>query len=519
MKMSDTNLETNVLYYGDNLPILRKYIPDESIDLVYLDPPFNSKATYNILFKEPTGEESKAQVEAFEDTWHWTEETERTFQEIVDTAPSNVVNLMTSLREAIRENDMMAYLTMMCIRLLELKRILKRTGSIYLHCDSTASHYLKLLMDCIFGVMNFRNEIVWRRSTDTGSSKAISKKFPANSDTLLFYTKSNTYIFNPQFEAYTEKYLTRFKYSDETGKFRWQCLKTYSEETLKKLENEGRIRWGKKAKNPEYKQYEWELKGVLVSNIWTDINQINPAAKERLGYPTQKPEKLLERIIKSSSNEGDIILDPFCGCGTALVSAQRLNRGWIGIDITHLAISLMKWRLKTNFPDIHLKVIGEPADLSSTEELASQNKYQFQWWALSLIGARPYGDKKRGADTGIDGFYYFNDGGKTKKAIVSVKGGHVDVSQIRDLKTVVERESAAMGFFITLNPATRPMKEEAVKAGFYKDSFGNQYPKIQILTIEEIFEGKIPDTPQKVSSLEAEKSKRKRERGTQRELS
>ena len=500
--------------------ILRKYVPDESIDLIYLDPPFNSKATYNVLFKEPTGEQSKAQVEAFEDTWHWTEETERTFEEIVDTAPSDVVNLMNALKDAIHKNDMMAYLTMMCVRLLELKRVLKDTGSIYLHCDPTASHYLKIVMDAIFGVNNFKNEIIWKRSTDTGSSKAISKKYPANSDTIFFYTKkTDKFVFNPQYSDYSSEYMERFKYSDERGKYRWQCLATYSEETLKKLESENRIRWGKRAKHPEYKQYIWELKGVLISNIWTDINQLNPAAKERLGYPTQKPEALLERIINTSTNEGDIVLDPFCGCGTALVAAEKLNRKWIGIDITHLAISLMKWRLKSNFPNIEFKAIGEPVDLSGAKALSDQNKYQFQWWALSLIDARPYGDKKKGADTGIDGYYYFNDGGKTKKAIVSVKGGHVTVSQVRDLNSVVEREKASMGFFITLNNPTGPMKEEAAKKGFYKDSFSNEYPKVQILTIEEILNGKKPDTPQKVPIFESDTKGKEIEKGEQKTLS
>jgi len=470
-------IETNALYYGDNLAILRKYIPDGSVDLIYLDPPFNSKATYNILFKEPTGEQSKAQVEAFEDTWHWTEETEKAFQEIMDTAPSDVVNLMNALKDAIHEgNDMMAYLTMMCIRLLELKRVLKDTGSIYLHCDPTASHYLKIVMDSIFGVRNFRNEIVWRRSA--GFKRSTAKKFPQKNDVILFYTKSEKYYFETQYLPHSPDYLKRFK-PDKSGKL---CRTDVNP-----------------TKGGRRTIYLDDVKGNIIDSIWDDIHPVNPVAKERLGYPTQKPERLLERIVKTSSNEGDIVLDPFCGCGTALVAAQGLNRKWIGIDITHLAISIMKWRLKSNFHDIAFKVIGEPMDLSGAKALADQNRYQFQWWALSLIGARPYGDKKKGADTGIDGYYYFNDGGKIKKAIVSVKSGkNVDVSLIRELNSVVEREKASMVFFITLEHPTRPMKEEAVKKGFYKDSFGNEYPKVQILTIEGILNGKTPDTPQKV---------------------
>ena len=472
-------IETNVLYYGDNLPILRKYIPDNSIDLIYLDPPFNSKATYNILFKEPTGEPSKAQVEAFEDTWHWTIETEKTFQEIVATAPANVVNLMNALRDAIHENDMMAYLTMMCIRLLELKRVLKETGSIYLHCDPTASHYLKIVMDAIFGAKNFRNEIIWWYETGGIPKKDFSRKH----DVIFRYSKSDKYYFNPK-----------------------EVLEKRSEEVLR------RIATG----NPSATRSTGQFRHP--SDVWK-IPSINAMAKERLGYPTQKPEALLERIIKASSNEGDIVLDPFCGCGTALVAAHRLNRRWIGIDITHLAISLMKWRLKNKFPDIEFKVIGEPVDLSGAKELAKQNRYQFQWWALSLIGARPYGDKKKGADTGIDGYYYFNDGGATKKAIVSVKSGNVTVSQVRDLNAVVERERASMGFFITLEQPTKPMYEEAVKKGFYKDSLGNKYPKVQILTIEEILNGKEPETPQKVPIYKSDIKREEKVKGEQKKLS
>lgn len=477
-------IETNVLYYGDNLPILRKYIPDGSIDLIYLDPPFNSKATYNVLFKEPTGEPSNAQVTAFEDTWHWTEETEKTYQEIEDTAPANVVNLMVALKDAIGKNDMMAYLTMMCIRLLELRRVLKDTGSIYLHCDPTASHYLKIVMDAIFDVKNFRNEIVW---CYTGREAPVKHKFSRKHDSILYYTKTDNYVFNVEYEPYDENYVKLyFTHKDECGRF---------------------FQWQPDGKGGRYKQYLDKSKGIPLRDWWeikpvhgVDYMKRNETKREWQGYPTQKPEALLERIIKTSSNEGDIVLDPFCGCGTAVVVAQRLNRGWIGIDITHLAVSLMKWRLNNYFPNIQFKTIGEPKDLSGARELAKENRYQFQWWALSLIDARPYGDKKKGADTGIDGYSYFNDGGKTNKVVVQVKSGNVSVNQIRDLISVVDRENASMGFFITLEEPTRPMKEEATKKGFYTDSFGNQYQKVQILTIEELFNGKKPDMPQKVSA-------------------
>ena len=507
-------IETNVLYYGDNLPILRKYIPDNSIDLIYLDPPFNSKATYNILFKEPTGEPSKAQVEAFEDTWHWTIETEKTFQEIVATAPANVVNLMNALREAIHENDMMAYLTMMCIRLLELKRVLKKTGSIYLHCDPTASHYLKIVMDAIFGVKNFRNEIIWHYQTYQGQ---VKKYFPKKHDVLFFYVKSDSWKFNLLYDENYEdtiNYQRWKKYIVDNNKIKGNYYPAHDSRFMAYYR-----KWTKEhGREPGADDVILEIPGCVVDTVW-DIKAVDPKSKERLGYQTQKPEALLERIIKASSNEGDIVLDPFCGCGTALVAAHRLNRRWIGIDITHLAISLMKWRLKNKFPDIEFKVIGEPVDLSGARELANQNRYQFQWWALSLIGARPYGDKKKGADTGIDGYYYFNDGGATKKAIVSVKSGNVTVSQVRDLNAVVERERASMGFFITLEQPTKPMYEEAVKKGFYKDSLGNKYPKVQILTIEEILNGKEPETPQKVPIYKSDIKREEKVKGEQKKLS
>ncbi len=467
----------SILYYGDNLDILRKYIPENSIDLIYLDPPFNSKADYNILYKEPTGGPSKAQITAFEDTWHWTEETERTFQEIVDTAPADVVDMMTAFRKFIRRNDMMAYLIMMCIRLIELRRVLKDTGSIYLHCDPTASHYLKIVMDTIFGAKNFRNEIVWCYKRYT----AISNRFQRLHDVILFYSKKDKATFNQLLVPYGEKSgkLDSHYKQDENGRwFRWQ-----------------------KRKNAEpYKVYLSE--GVKMGDWW-DIPIINASAKERLGYPTQKPEALLERIIKASSNEGEIVLDPFCGCGTTIAVAQRLNRNWIGIDITHLAINLIKWRLKHMFglePKRDYKIIGEPEDLAGAKELASQNRYQFQWWACSLIDARPYGDKKKGADKGIDGIIYFNiDKDKIGKAIVQVKSGNVSVKDIRDLGHVIERERAEIGIFITLELPTKQMQEEAIQKGFYRlEILNKDFPKIQILTIEELLNGIKPQIPYKI---------------------
>ncbi len=507
-------MKTNVLYYGDNLDILRnkEYFPDEYIDLIYLDPPFNSKKDYNILFKENGGVESEAQIKAFTDSWHWTQKAQDTYQDIVINGPLKIGKLMDTLNETLGHNDVMAYLVMMTARLLELHRVLKPTGSLYLHCDPTASHYLKIVLDQIFGPVNFKNEIVWKRT----SAHNDPGKYGANSDRILFYTKTNSWTWNQVFLPHDEEYESRFRHKDPDGrlwadydlsakglsgggyeyeykgvKSLWRC----PIETMRQLDKEGRLHFTK-AGGIRIKRYLEDNKGTVLQSLWEDIPPINSQAKERLGYDTQKPLELLERIIQASSNEGDIILDPFCGCGTAVVAAQKLKRKWIGIDVTHLAINLMRVRLKDSF-NIKAKVIGEPEDLSGAKELASQpDKYQFQWWALGRIGARPAGEKKKGADKGIDGVISFLDDptDKPKRAIVQVKSGHVHVKDIRELITVSSKE--AMGIFITLEEPTKEMKSEAIAAGKYHSPIWDKdYPKIQILTIEELLHGKNVDMP------------------------
>ena len=533
-------METNVLYYGDNLHILRKYIPDGSVDLIYLDPPFNSKATYNVLYKERTGEMSEAQIAAFEDTWRWGLESEKALQEIFESpiAPSAVKDFMSVMPKFLgKKTDMAAYLTMICVRLLELRRVLKDTGCIYLHCDPTASHYLKIVMDAIFGVVNFRNEIVWKRAdTVKGNIGQGSRFFDRNTDSLLFYAKADSNIFNPIFKGYSQEYIeTSYRHVEpQTGR-RYQLISMtapggsakgnpkyeimgvtrfwrYSKGKMQSLIDASLVIQSRPGVVPRRKLYLDEGKGVSVQSLWDDVPALHSQAAERLGYPTQKPEVLLERIIQASSNEGDIVLDPFCGCGTALVVAQRLNRKWIGIDITHLAISIMKWRLEKIFPNIQYKVIGEPKDLAGAKELADQNKYQFQWWAVSLVGGQPYGDKKKGADTGIDGYLYFMDEkNKVKKAIIQVKAGGVSVSQIRDLIGVVQREQAGIGVFLCLESVTKPMQMEADSQGFYHSPLGKDYPKIQILTIEQLLEGKKPDIPPWIAPVDTPPTAKKSE--------
>lgn len=474
----------NRLYFGDNLAILRDYIDDESIDLIYLDPPFNSKATYNVLFSEKNGTESAAQITAFEDTWHWGIESEAAYHEVV-TGGGKLADLLGALRQFLGTNDMMAYLTMMAIRLNELHRVLKPTASIYLHCDPTASHYLKLLMDAVFGMRMFRNEIVWHYRRWT----APSKKFQRLHDVILFYTKENVYTFNQLLTPYTKGSVER----KEQG-----VLHRFKRGEEPVLVSDGEV----------------QAEGVPENDVWR-IPFVAPSAKERLGYPTQKPEALLERIIQASSNEGDVVLDPFCGCGTAIAVAERLHRRWIGIDITHLAVSLIKHRLHDTFGEdlSPYEVIGDPKDLTSARALAEENRYQFEWWALGLVEAQPAQDKKKGADKGVDGLIYFIDNaeGKLKRILVQVKSGHVTRPQVSDLCHAVDRENAAIGLFITLENPTRPMTEEAATASFYEaKELGKKYPRLQILTIEELLGGKQPEYPRGAGRLTYKQAQRRR---------
>jgi len=510
---------TGILYYGDNLDILRTWIKDESIDLIYLDPPFNSKTDYNILFKEHSGELSESQIRAFKDSWKWDKKAQETYEYLLDTShvPANVSESIKSIVDFIGKNDLSAYLVMMAVRLIELRRVLKPTGSIYLHCDPTASHYLKIIMDTIFGPGNFRNEIIWKRT----SAHNDPGRYGRIHDVLLFYTKTDQFTFNTVYSEYDEEYLSKFyRYMDEKGRrYRLDNLanphpggyiydyKGYKPpangwrmpvETMKELDEQGRIYFPKdKDKRLSLKRYLDEMKGVPLQDIIDDIPPIGPQSKEKLGYPTQKPLALLERIIETSSNKGDIVLDPFCGCGTAIHAAQKLERNWIGIDITHLAINLIKNRLFDAFRIVP-EIVGEPKDLEGARQLAFQDRYQFQWWALSLIGARPFNDeRKKGADRGIDGIIYNPVKGSEKvyKGIVQVKSGHVDVKHIRDLIGTMEREKADYGIYLTLEEPTGPMNKEAIEAGHFKDVFGQDIPKIQIFTIEELLNGKKPIYP------------------------
>ena len=509
----------NALYYGDNLDVLRDSIVSKSVDLIYLDPPFNSNASYNVLFRSLGGIGSQAQIEAFEDTWQWGPDAEAAVDEVSRSGNTNATDLLRAMQAFLGNSDLMAYLAMLTVRLVELHRVLKPTGSLYLHCDPTASHYIKVVLDGIFGRERFKNEIIWQRSHAHSDGKQGSHHYGRVSDTILFYAKGVTPTFNSQYVAYDQAYIDGdYRRVDPDGRrYRLDNLQgpggaengnpvyevmgvtrawRYKESKMRLLEAEGRVIQTRPGAVPQFKRYLDEGRGVPLQNIWTDMPGINNRSAEFLGYPTQKPITLLERIVATSSNPGDVVLDPFCGCGTTIHAAQKLSRAWIGIDVTHLAIGLIERRLKDAFPGIVFDVHGTPKDIDGARDLAQRDKYQFQWWALSLIEAQPFAGKKKGADGGIDGLIYFrSDARTTERAVVSVKGGdNVGVPMVRDLKGVLDREKAPIGVFLTLAEPTQPMRREAASAGFY--TLGSrQYPRLQIITIEQALNGMQPAIP------------------------
>ncbi|NLT36755.1 MAG: site-specific DNA-methyltransferase [Methanomassiliicoccus sp.] len=517
----------NFLYYGDNLDILRRYIEDESVDLVYLDPPFKSQQDYNVLFAERNGEQAAAQIKAFEDTWRWDRSAAEAYESVV-LLGGKVSDAMSALYKFLGPSDMMAYLAMMAPRLIELQRVIKRTGWLYLHCDPTASHYLKLLLDAVFGPENFRNEIVWRRSQPKGHAVL---RFSRAHDTILSYAKTNDAIFYPQYKEHDPEYVEKFYRFIEEGSGRRYRLDNlanpnknrpnltyefppgsgivrvwrWTEERMKKAWEDGLVVQTREGGVVSQKRYLDEMDGTLITDFWDDIEHLHGSHHEALGYPTQKPEGLLERIIQASTADDALVLDPFCGCGTTIAVAEKLHRQWIGIDITHLAISLMRHRLDDSFGDQAIyKVIGEPVSLPDAEELAQTDPYQFQWWALGLVGARP-AEGKKGADKGIDGrLMFFVENGKPEQIIFSVKAGNVTVSHVRDLVGVVQREKAAIGVLISMHEPTAPMRAEAASAGSYiSKELGNpRYPKIQLLTIQDLLNGRRVDSPHSVRSSE-----------------
>ena len=514
----------NHLHYGDNLTVLRDSIRDASVDLIYLDPPFNSNASYNVLFKGPAGAKSAAQIEAFDDTWHWNDSAEAAFGDVMRGGNAADSTMLRAIRGFLGDNDMMAYLAMMAVRLVELHRVLRPTGSLYLHCDPTASHYLKILLDAVFGKASFVNEIIWKRT----SAHSSAKRWGPVHDTLLFYAKSTEMLWNKTHEKYDEDYVKKFyRHSDERGLYQvdnltgagrrggdsgkpWRDVDVNTkgrhwavpiallqrlglngeidgmttQQKLDFLDENDLIYWPPNNGMPRLKRHLDYQPGVAIQDIVTDVAPLSAHARERLGYPTQKPVALLERILNASSNPGDTVLDPFCGCGTTVHAAQKLGRNWIGIDVTHLAVGLIEKRLRDAFEGVQFTTHGTPQDLDGARDLAARGQFhEFEKWALSLIAAQPGNLGKKGADKGIDGNLYF--GAKHEgRAIVSVKAGdNIGVAMIRDLRGVIEREGAAIGVFLTLTEPSKPMITEAAGAGQFDLPGFAPVPRIQIVTI------------------------------------
>ena len=525
--------ERSKLFYGDNLAILRTHVPNESVDLVYLDPPFNSNRGYNVIFAhhDVSADGESAQIQAFDDTWRWTPVTEEQYTNYISgELPNAVADALTAFRTLLGENDAMAYLVNMAPRLVELHRVLKPNGSLYLHCDPTMSHYLKVLLDAIFGAERFRSEIIWRRY----GSHNDAKGYGAVHDTILYYTKGKQFTFNKQYTPYDDAYVEeRFRFIDPDGRrYAEQNLAspnprpnltypytasngiTYQPppngwkvepKRMKQLDDEGRLHFPTKADGRlRLKSYLDEGEGVPAQDMWSDISAIGGTSPERLGYPTQKPLALLDRIIAASSNRGDVVLDPFCGCGTAVDSAQQLGRKWIGIDITYLAVDLIEKRLLHSYGDAvagTYDVLGIPKDKAAALALFSKSPFDFERWAVSLINGQP--NQKQVGDKGIDGVARFplGDPGQKKggigRILISVKGGKtVNPSMVRDLGGTVSTQKAEMGVLITNTPPTKMMLDEANHAGIYKHPANDvTYPRIQIITVTELLAGKKPNVP------------------------
>ncbi|WP_238180357.1 site-specific DNA-methyltransferase [Methylobacterium haplocladii] len=517
---------------------------DETVDLIYLDPPFNSNADYSVLFTAKSARGHRAQIQAFEDFWRWGDEAEEALDEIRARGGSCAA-IVRALREALGPTDMMAYIVMMAVRLIEMHRVLRATGSLYLHCDPTASHYLKLILDSIFGKHNYINEISWRRTTAKADYQQGAKHFPRTRDIIYRYCKdsSSEYIYNQTFRPYDASYIaSKYRHRDLDGRlYRLDNLTgpggaskgnafysvmgverhwRYSRDKMQSLIEDGRIIQTRPGTVPQYKRYLDEMPGVPVSDDWDDIRPVNSQAHERLGYPTQKPVALLERIIETSSNPGDVVLDPFCGCGTAVHAAQKLQRKWIGVDITHLAIHVIADRLSRWMPLARFKIYGQPRDVAGAQALADLDKYQFQWWATWLAGGQPHGGGKKGADGGIDGTLEFATGrGEQNWGVVSVKGGkNVGVDMVRQLDAVIRNEGAAMGVLVTMAEPTREMERWAVTAGHVV--LGNvRYRRIQIRTIEQLLAGQAIDAPHLLTTVQEAPAKSTRGAGNKVALS
>lgn len=534
----------NKLYYGDCLTVMREYLGLGSVDLIYLDPPFNSNRAYNAIYKDETGRPLPDQIDAFCDLWTVSEDTDRVIRTMpvlmrsagIDDSVAEFWRLWMNALRGTNER-LLAYLTYMVERLLQMKPILKPTGSIYLHCDTTASHYIKVMMDAVFGHENFRNEIIWKRRYGTFSQVHSSKKFGTSTDSILFYAKSPKSAFNPQYsfdDPEYQAYLDRtFRHTTEDGrKYRIDNLanpaprpnlmyeyKGYkppangwaiSLEKMKQWDEEGRLHYpNKRGGRIQRRRFLDEVKGSPVQNLWADVEMIASHSGERLGYATQKPVALLERIIKASSNEGDTVLDPFCGCATTLEAAHKLNRKWIGIDIAiHAVKRVAAIRLQDRLglrEDVDFTIEGVPVTLEGAKDLWTRDKYHFQKWAIEQVDG--FATTKRTGDGGIDGRIYFASAGLDVKGkalesmAIEVKGGkHVNIADLRGLRGALERDEAKLAGLIIMEPLghvkARNFRREMSAAGVWEgNEVARPYQRMQMLTVQDILDGKRFDVP------------------------
>lgn len=472
------------LYYGDNLEILRNKIPDNSVDLCYIDPPFNSKRSYFQIYNNIGGSEDKAQAQAFVDTWTWDDRAIEGYTEITTNLngrfTKQAIELIKGLELILGKDDLLAYLIHMTLRVTEIFRVLKSTGSFYLHCDPTASHYLKLVLDAVFCSQggDFVNEIIWSNESASGFKSQAKNKFIRGHDVIFFYVKGKS-TFNVQTLPLVESTIRRYDKIDENGEY----YKVYF-----------------RPDGSERRQYLKKSKGRKLTDTWTDLPSFQTvnASREWMGYPTQKPEALLERIIKASSNPGDVVLDAYCGCGTTVAVANRLDRQWIGIDITYHSIGLILKRLADiNGGQLPADIVvdGIPQDVESARALANRDddrvRKEFEKWAvLTYTNNRAVINEKKGADKGIDGIVYFASGpGKTERMVIQVKSGGANRGTIATLKGDMQRERAELALLITMDEPTRPMIEEAKNAGTYEHALmGRNYDRIRIVTVREMIE-------------------------------
>ena len=535
--------ENRTLVRGDNLEEMRK-LRDACIDLIATDPPFNSKRDYFVPYRDQHGQEPDTLVRAFTDTWSWGEAAEEAYQHLLVEEGGRIGDTIQGLRQFLNETPMMAYLVMMAIRIVEMHRILTPTGSLYLHCDSAASHYLKIVLDAIFGTKNFRNEIIWQRT----SAHNDGNRFGRVHDMILFYSKGQKPLWNPVYTEHDPEYVNKFyRHEDERGRYRigdltaagvrhgesgqpWRGVNPTAvgrhwavphrkscpedvqppenyenlsvQERLDALDTNGLIYWPPRGTVPGFKRYLSTSKGRRVHDVITDINPLAGQSKERTGYPTQKPIELYKRFIEASSNTGDLVLDPFCGCGTTLMAAEDLDRRWIGIDLTYLAIGAVRQQFERLFPQHRdsVTIAGTPENVEQALVLARTDPQGFEEWCITHV-LHFKSNAKKVADGGIDGTFRFPIGrvkGKQAygRAVAQVKGGNYTLSHIRDFRTAMGNAEADLGVFVVTSPPTRGMQTEASRAGTYRHPFLNmEAPRLQLYEIQDYFSGTLPRLP------------------------